>query len=81
MTCRVLKLSRQPNYRWLLDPTTGSEMVRAYRANPFTAPSTQLRRRRSVMSLPTLRGSVTVADGTQHLVTADPMKSTTVTDS
>jgi len=33
VTCRVLKLSRQPYYRWLLDPTTGSEMVRAYRAN------------------------------------------------
>ena len=33
MTCRVLKLSRQPYYRWLLAPTTGSEMVRAYRAN------------------------------------------------
>ena len=28
-----MKLSRQPYYRWLLDPTTGSEMVRAYRAN------------------------------------------------
>jgi putative transposase len=33
VTCRVVKLSRQPYYRWLLDPTTGSEMVRAYRAN------------------------------------------------
>lgn len=33
VTCGVLKLSRQPYYRWLLDPTTGSEMVRAYRAN------------------------------------------------
>ena len=33
MTCRVLKLSRQPYYRWLADPITSSEVVEAYRAN------------------------------------------------
>lgn len=33
MTCRVLKLSRQPYYRWLADPITTSEVVEAYRAN------------------------------------------------
>ncbi len=33
VTCRVLKLSRQPYYRWLRDPVTASEVVRAYRAN------------------------------------------------
>ena len=33
VTCRVLKLSRQPYYRWLADPATGSEVVQAYRAN------------------------------------------------
>ncbi|HET6672793.1 MAG TPA: IS3 family transposase [Agromyces sp.] len=33
VTCRVLKLSRQPYYRWLADPVTDSEMVEAYRAN------------------------------------------------
>ncbi len=33
MTCRVLKLSRQPYYRWLRDPIAGSEVVEAYRAN------------------------------------------------
>ena len=33
VTCRVLKLSRQPYYRWLVDPTTDSEIVEAHRAN------------------------------------------------
>ncbi len=33
VTCRVLKLSRQPYYRWLVDPITASEVVEAYRAN------------------------------------------------
>ena len=33
VTCRVLKLSRQPYYRWLADPITPSEVVKAYRAN------------------------------------------------
>jgi len=33
VTCRVLKLSRQPYYRWLADPITPSERVEAYRAN------------------------------------------------
>nr|WP_281175995.1 IS3 family transposase [Corynebacterium doosanense] len=30
---RVLKLSRQPYYRWLADPVTPNEVVEAYRAN------------------------------------------------
>ena len=33
VTCRVLKLSRQPYYRWLANPITISEVVEAYRAN------------------------------------------------
>ncbi|TQL47403.1 integrase-like protein [Homoserinimonas aerilata] len=33
VTCRVLKLARQPYYRWLADPITTSEVVQAYRAN------------------------------------------------
>jgi putative transposase len=33
VTCRVLKLARQPYYRWLADPITPSEVVEAYRAN------------------------------------------------
>jgi putative transposase len=33
VTCRVLKLSRQPCYRWLTNPITPSEVVEAYRAN------------------------------------------------
>jgi putative transposase len=33
VTCRVLKLSRQPYYRWLAAPITSSEVVAAYRAN------------------------------------------------
>ncbi len=33
VTCRVLKLARQPYYRWLADPITTSEVVEAYRAN------------------------------------------------
>ena len=33
VTCRVLKLSRQPYYRWLAVPITPSEVVEAYRAN------------------------------------------------
>ena len=31
--CRVLKLSRQPYYRWLRSPVTGRELMQAYRAN------------------------------------------------
>ncbi len=33
VSCRVLKLARQPYYRWLADPVTRSEVVEAYRAN------------------------------------------------
>jgi transposase InsO family protein len=33
VTCRVLKLARQPYYRWLRDPVTTAEIVAAYRAN------------------------------------------------
>ena len=33
VTCRVLKLSRQPYYRWLANPVTTAEVVEAYRAN------------------------------------------------
>jgi putative transposase len=33
VTCRVLKLARQPYYRWLADPITKAEVVEAYRAN------------------------------------------------
>ena len=33
VTCRVLKLARQPYYRWLADPVTPSEVMEAYRAD------------------------------------------------
>ena len=33
VTCRVLKLARQPYYRWLANPVTEAELVEAYRAN------------------------------------------------
>ena len=33
VTCRVLKLSRQPYYRWLASPVTAAELAQAYRAN------------------------------------------------
>ncbi|BCO39181.1 integrase [Mycobacterium paraintracellulare] len=33
VTCRVLKLARQPYYRWLADPVTAAEYVAAHRAN------------------------------------------------
>lgn len=33
VTCRVLKLSRQPCYRWLASPVTESDLAEAYRAN------------------------------------------------
>ena len=33
VTCRVLKIARQPYYRWLADPIAESEVVEAYRAN------------------------------------------------
>ena len=33
VTCRVLKLSRQPYYRWLKAPVTDAEVVEACRAN------------------------------------------------
>ena len=33
VTCRVLKIARQPYYRWLADPVTDAELAAAYRAN------------------------------------------------
>ena len=36
VTCRVLKLSRQPYYRWLANPITDSEVVEAYRADALS---------------------------------------------
>ncbi len=33
VTCRVLKLARQPYYRWLKSPITEAELTEAYRAN------------------------------------------------
>jgi len=33
VTCRVLKLARQPYYRWLRQPVTDSELAEAYLAN------------------------------------------------
>lgn len=33
VTCRVLKLARQPYYRWLAHPVTDAETIEAYRAN------------------------------------------------
>jgi putative transposase len=33
VTCRVLKLARQPYYRWLAEPVTNAELEEAYRAN------------------------------------------------
>ncbi|WP_454132008.1 hypothetical protein [Microbacterium lacticum] len=37
VTCRVLKLARQPYYRWLNAPIPESEVVAAYRANALFA--------------------------------------------
>jgi putative transposase len=33
VTCRVLKIARQPYYRWLADPVTDAEWIEAHRAN------------------------------------------------
>ena len=33
MTCRVLKIARQPYYRWLAEPVTDAEWIQAHRAN------------------------------------------------
>lgn len=33
VTCRVLKIARQPYYRWLAKPVTDAELTAAYRAN------------------------------------------------
>jgi putative transposase len=33
VTCRVLKLARQPYYCWRVQPVTDAEIVEAYRAN------------------------------------------------
>jgi transposase InsO family protein len=33
VTCRVLKIARQPYYRWLARPVTNVDLVAAYRAN------------------------------------------------
>ncbi|MBQ1019856.1 hypothetical protein KBX71_18585 [Micromonospora sp. D93] len=36
VTCRVLKIARQPYYRWLPRPVGDAELVAAYRANALT---------------------------------------------
>jgi hypothetical protein len=33
VTCRVLKIARQPYYRWLVGPVTSSELLAAHRAD------------------------------------------------
>src|SRR4029453_15094496 len=33
VTCRVLKIARQPYYRWLATPVTDASLVEAYLAN------------------------------------------------
>jgi putative transposase len=33
VACRVLKIARQPYYRWLANPVTRAELTAAYRAN------------------------------------------------
>ncbi|WP_280241646.1 hypothetical protein [Nocardia abscessus] len=33
VTCRVLKIARQPYYRWLADPVTAADLDHAYRTN------------------------------------------------
>lgn len=33
VTCRVLKIARQPYYRWLAQPVTDAELIEAYRAD------------------------------------------------
>ena len=33
VACRVLKIARQPYYRWLKCPVTDAELAEAYRAN------------------------------------------------
>jgi putative transposase len=33
VTCRVLKIARQPYYRWLANPVTGADLAEACRAN------------------------------------------------
>ena len=33
VTCRVLKMTRQPYYRWLANPVTDAELAAAYRSN------------------------------------------------
>ena len=33
VTCGVLKLARQPYYRWRANPVTAAEIIEAYRAN------------------------------------------------
>jgi putative transposase len=33
VTCRVLKLARQPYYRWRANPITAAELLEAHRAN------------------------------------------------
>ncbi|MGY5883433.1 IS3 family transposase [Modestobacter lacusdianchii] len=37
VTCRVLKIARQPYYRWLAAPVTTAELEAAYRANALHA--------------------------------------------
>ena len=36
VTCRVLKIARQPYYRWRARPVTDAEWVQAHRANALS---------------------------------------------
>jgi hypothetical protein len=36
VTCRVLKIARQPYHRWLAAPVTNAELEQAYRGNALS---------------------------------------------
>ena len=39
VSLRVLKLSRQPDYRWRKQQVTESELIESHRANPSSTPA------------------------------------------
>ena len=74
MTCRVLKIARQPYYRWLLCPITDADLVEAYRANALfdaASPAMLYARRQSTCTglvWGYFGGNVTKCDGLQTTI-------------
>ena len=65
VTCRVLKIARQPYYRWLAAPVTDAELEEAHRANALFGVRSSARVNVCVPTAPSARTRV-MADMTRR---------------